>query len=95
MNLGHCVDFSNKLAIQYNERLKDLLDELNESLKGAIFVYANVYDLAMDIITNYDKYGKSTLLSIIFFVFVTTNSSQISNSSSDHYFKVKYGSGIS
>ncbi|KAK8556791.1 hypothetical protein V6N12_003185 [Hibiscus sabdariffa] len=57
LNENECVDLANKLAIQYNGRLKDLLTELNGKLPGAIFVHANVYDLVMDLIVNYKKYG--------------------------------------
>jgi hypothetical protein len=52
------VGLANKLAVQYNGRLKDLLAELNENLPGATFVLANVYDMVMELITNYEKYGK-------------------------------------
>ncbi|KAL0424585.1 UNVERIFIED_CONTAM: GDSL esterase/lipase [Sesamum radiatum] len=56
-----CVSLPNKLALQYNNaRLKDLLQELNENLPGATFVHANVYDLVMELITNYAKYGFTT-----------------------------------
>ncbi|KAK6152686.1 hypothetical protein DH2020_012325 [Rehmannia glutinosa] len=57
---GECVALPNKLALQYNARLKDLLHELNENLEGATFVHANVYDLVMELITNYSKYGFTT-----------------------------------
>ncbi|OVA10524.1 Lipase [Macleaya cordata] len=57
INQDQCVDLPNKLALQYNGRLKDLLTELNENLPGATFVLANVYDLVMELITNYEKYG--------------------------------------
>ncbi|KAI4330314.1 hypothetical protein MLD38_028612 [Melastoma candidum] len=60
LNQDQCVDLPNKLAKQYNGRLKDLLAELNDNLKGATFVHANVYDLVMELITNYDKYGFAT-----------------------------------
>ncbi|GFP80947.1 GDSL esterase/lipase at2g23540 [Phtheirospermum japonicum] len=52
-----CVSLPNKLALQYNAKLKDLLQELNENLQGATFVHANVYDLVLELITNYAKYG--------------------------------------
>ncbi|KAF3438884.1 hypothetical protein FNV43_RR17159 [Rhamnella rubrinervis] len=55
-----CVDLPNKLAAQYNGRLKDLLAELNDNLPGSTFVYANVYALVMELITNYKKYGFTT-----------------------------------
>ncbi|KAF6160588.1 hypothetical protein GIB67_019528 [Kingdonia uniflora] len=55
-----CVELPNKLANQYNARLKDLLMELNENLPGATFVHANVYELVMDVMINYAKYGFKT-----------------------------------
>lgn len=58
LQANECVELPNKLAQQYNARLKDLLAELNGNLPGATFVYANVYDLVTELITNYDKYGK-------------------------------------
>ncbi|KAJ8764326.1 hypothetical protein K2173_006066 [Erythroxylum novogranatense] len=57
---NECVDLANKLALQYNGRLKDLVAQLNDNLPGATFVLANVYDMVMELITNYDKYGFST-----------------------------------
>ncbi|KAA8547254.1 hypothetical protein F0562_003882 [Nyssa sinensis] len=57
---NQCVELPNKLALQYNGRLKDLATELNENLPGATFVHANVYDLVMELITNYAKYGFKT-----------------------------------
>ncbi|KAM1048005.1 hypothetical protein ACFX13_027854 [Malus domestica] len=60
LNADQCVDLPNKLALQYNGRLKGLLAELSENLPGSTFVYANVYDVVMDLITNYDKYGFTT-----------------------------------
>ncbi|KAE8673998.1 GDSL esterase/lipase [Hibiscus syriacus] len=45
LNENECVDLANKLEIQYNGRLKDLLTETNGKLPGALFVHANViYD---------------------------------------------------
>lgn len=60
LNEDECVALPNKLALQYNAKLKDLLTQLNENLPGATFVHANVYDLVMEVITNYDKYGFTT-----------------------------------
>ncbi|CAN6832407.1 unnamed protein product [Brassica oleracea] len=60
LNENECVDLANKLANQYNVRLKILLEDLNKKLPGAMFVHANVYDLVMELITNYDKYGFKT-----------------------------------
>ncbi|XP_021891520.1 GDSL esterase/lipase At2g23540 [Carica papaya] len=60
LNEKECVDLANKLAMQYNGQLKDLLAQLNDNLPGATFVHANVYDLVMELITNYQKYGFTT-----------------------------------
>ncbi|XP_042058865.1 GDSL esterase/lipase At2g23540-like [Salvia splendens] len=57
---SECVSLPNKLAQQYNAKLKDLLQQLNENLPGSTFVYANVYDLVMELITNYANYGFTT-----------------------------------
>ncbi|XWS45332.1 hypothetical protein CRYUN_Cryun15aG0127300 [Craigia yunnanensis] len=60
LNENECVDLANKIATQYNGRLKDLLTELNGKLPGATFIHANVYDLVMELIINYEKYGFTT-----------------------------------
>ncbi|XP_076945413.1 GDSL esterase/lipase At2g23540-like [Bidens hawaiensis] len=57
---NECVALPNQLALRYNAKLKDLVAELNDNLPGATFVHANVYDLVLELITNYDKYGFKT-----------------------------------
>lgn len=57
---NQCVELPNKLALQYNAKLKDLVAQLNDNLPGATFVHANVYALVMEVITNYAKYGFTT-----------------------------------
>ncbi|WOL10369.1 hypothetical protein Cni_G19124 [Canna indica] len=54
---NECVSLPNQLAVQYNAQLRDLLIELNDKLPGAKFVLANVYDLVMELVTNYQSYG--------------------------------------
>lgn len=56
-----CVALPNQLALQYNSKLKDLIAQLNDNLPGATFVHANVYDLVMELITNYAKYGENQI----------------------------------
>ncbi|KAJ9540654.1 hypothetical protein OSB04_027160 [Centaurea solstitialis] len=60
LNEDECVALPNQLAVQYNSKLKDLVAQLNDNLPGATFVHANVYDLVMELITNYAKYGFTT-----------------------------------
>ncbi|KAL2903564.1 hypothetical protein RDABS01_002274 [Bienertia sinuspersici] len=58
LNENECVELADQLARKYNAKLKDLLTQLSENLPGSTFVYANVYDLVMELITNYKKYGQ-------------------------------------
>lgn len=62
---NECVSLANQLAKQYNAKLKDLLHELNENLPESTFVLANVYDLVMELITNYANYGKNTSIPLL------------------------------
>ncbi|KAK7846088.1 gdsl esterase/lipase [Quercus suber] len=39
LNEDECVELPNKLALQYNAKLKDLLTELNENLPGSFFFF--------------------------------------------------------
>ncbi|KAG8079398.1 hypothetical protein GUJ93_ZPchr0007g5037 [Zizania palustris] len=57
---NQCVSLPNQLATQYNGRLRELLVQLNGDLPGARFCLANVYDLVMELITNYQTYGFET-----------------------------------
>ena len=66
LNEDECVALPNNLALQYNARLKDLLTQLNENLPGATFVHANVYELVMELIKNYAKYGKYHQFAFLF-----------------------------
>ncbi|KAK2990226.1 hypothetical protein RJ640_014678 [Escallonia rubra] len=52
-----CVDFANELAQLFNIQLRSLVAELNTSLKGSQFVYADVYHIVEDILQNYKSYG--------------------------------------
>ncbi|KAK1293276.1 GDSL esterase/lipase [Acorus calamus] len=53
---GFVDDMINNLRSQ----LTDLLTELNENLHGATFLLGNVYDLVLELITNYAKHGFKT-----------------------------------
>ncbi|PKU85829.1 GDSL esterase/lipase At2g23540 [Dendrobium catenatum] len=55
-----CAALPNQLAIKYNGKLRDLLTELNQIFPGSNFLYANLYDLLMDVITNHQSYGFET-----------------------------------
>ncbi|EFJ26248.1 hypothetical protein SELMODRAFT_16279, partial [Selaginella moellendorffii] len=49
---GNCVPSANKLALDYNSALGDLILELNSKLPGSMFSYANAYNVVCDVITN-------------------------------------------
>ncbi|MBA0718809.1 hypothetical protein Golax_006537 [Gossypium laxum] len=55
---GQCSSAVNTLIQAYNHRLKELLSRLNQEMgPETIFVFANSYDVFMDIIANYHQYG--------------------------------------
>ncbi|TYG91574.1 hypothetical protein ES288_A12G273000v1 [Gossypium darwinii] len=55
---GQCSSAVNALIQAYNQRLKELLSRLNQEMgPETIFVFANSYDVFMDIIANYHQYG--------------------------------------
>ncbi|KAK9724955.1 hypothetical protein RND81_05G111200 [Saponaria officinalis] len=53
----NCVAFPNQLAQLFNFRLKSLVSELSTNLPDSRFVYADVYRVVDDILTNYSSYG--------------------------------------
>ncbi|KAL1209445.1 GDSL esterase/lipase [Cardamine amara subsp. amara] len=52
-----CVDNVNKILGTFNEGLKSLVDQLNQRLPGAIYVYGNTYSSIGDILNNPVAYG--------------------------------------
>ncbi|CAA7037948.1 unnamed protein product [Microthlaspi erraticum] len=52
-----CVEQENKDSVVYNQKLIKKLPEIEASLPGSKFLYANVYDPLMDMIKNPRKYG--------------------------------------
>ncbi|KAA3478477.1 Lipase, GDSL [Gossypium australe] len=52
-----CVSILNRMAMLYNSKLKNLLEDLTENLPGSTFVYFDYYAITEDIINNYRSYG--------------------------------------
>ncbi|KAG4196820.1 hypothetical protein ERO13_A06G195500v2 [Gossypium hirsutum] len=52
-----CVSLLNRMAMLYNSKLKNLLEDLTENLPGSTFAYIDYYALTEDIINNYRSYG--------------------------------------
>lgn len=56
---GKCSVTVNELIQGYNEKLRDMLNRLNQEMgPESIFIYANSYDIVLSIILNSRKYGK-------------------------------------
>ncbi|GLJ25748.1 hypothetical protein SUGI_0493010 [Cryptomeria japonica] len=52
-----CSASSNELVTAYNQLLRNLISELNTRLSGAKLIYANSYDIVLDMFQNYANYG--------------------------------------
>ncbi|MFQ6644389.1 hypothetical protein Gotur_017826 [Gossypium turneri] len=52
-----CLSLLNRMAMLYNSKLKNLLEDLTENLPGSTFVYFDYYAVTEDIINNYSSYG--------------------------------------
>ncbi|WOL06281.1 GDSL esterase/lipase [Canna indica] len=55
---GRCSSFANRLIQGYNAKLARAIDKLNEEMgPQAVLVYANPYDIVIEIMQNYRQYG--------------------------------------
>ncbi|XP_076918437.1 GDSL esterase/lipase At4g16230-like [Bidens hawaiensis] len=54
---NECVGLANHLANIFNNQLKGLLQDLNNSLEGSTFVYADVNRIFEEILDNFKSYG--------------------------------------
>ncbi|XP_010540540.1 PREDICTED: GDSL esterase/lipase At1g29660-like [Tarenaya hassleriana] len=52
-----CVEFINYAVRLFNDKLKSLVDQLNNDLADAKFIYANNYDILQDLLNNPSAYG--------------------------------------
>ncbi|AEC08559.1 unnamed protein product [Arabidopsis thaliana] len=52
-----CLEHHNKDSVLYNEKLQKLLPQIEASLPGSKFLYADVYNPMMEMIQNPSKYG--------------------------------------
>ena len=58
LTYGKCSEKVNELINGYNNKLKELLNHLNQQLgPETIFVYANSFDIFLRIIQSYRQYG--------------------------------------
>lgn len=56
-----CAELPNRMARSFNRKLRVLVDELGANLTGSRFLYADVYRIVSDIITNYKSHGNHTV----------------------------------
>jgi phospholipase/lecithinase/hemolysin len=63
---GECSAFANQLTQGYNKKLKRMIYKLNQEMgPESRFVYANTYEIVMEIIQQYRQYGElSSLLQL-------------------------------
>lgn len=54
---NNCIEQVNELVTMFNSRLIWLINTLNASLPGMIFVYENIYNLFNDMVNNAPSYG--------------------------------------
>ncbi|KAJ4799787.1 GDSL esterase/lipase [Rhynchospora pubera] len=55
---GKCSSAANKLIRAYNEKLRQRIYQLNQEMGPAsAFVYANSFDIVMQVLSNYSQYG--------------------------------------
>lgn len=52
-----CVENINSACRIFNSKLKSLVDQLNNNLPDARFIYVNAYDIFQDLISNSGNYG--------------------------------------
>ena len=57
---GKCSSITNNLIQGYNMKLSRKISQLNQEMgPETIFVYANSYQIVIEIIRNYRRYGKN------------------------------------
>ncbi|XP_043697606.1 GDSL esterase/lipase At5g45670-like, partial [Telopea speciosissima] len=68
LNDSACDERINRANQIFNERLKNLVDELNNDLQDAMFIFVNAYGIFSDIFQNAKSYGRQSLLSYCFYL---------------------------
>lgn len=64
---GECSEMINRLIKGYNKKLNEVLNSLNQEMgPESIFVYANAYDIFLNIMVNYRQYGELGILNLIY-----------------------------
>nr|AAD23897.1 putative GDSL-motif lipase/hydrolase [Arabidopsis thaliana] len=64
--LRFCLEQENRDSVLYNQKLQNLLPQIEASLTGSKILYSNVYDPMMDMMQNPSKYGIDDTISFLF-----------------------------
>lgn len=67
LNHHECIEQYNDVALEYNVKLKNLIDGLNKELPGMRMVFNNPYDILYQMIKNPSTFGKYINLNILYF----------------------------
>lgn len=57
-----CVERVNSANRLFNNRLKSLVDQLNNELTNARFIFIDIYGIAQDVINNASAFGNTNIL---------------------------------
>lgn len=61
----NCIDNYNKVAKDFNQKLRELVGAMNEELSGLQLVFSNPYDALYYMIQNPHSFGKSNAIPIL------------------------------
>lgn len=64
---GECITEINDMVMEYNFFMRYMIEELGQELPDAKLTFCDLYEGAMNIIKNHDRYGKTSRL--MYFVF--------------------------
>ncbi|KAJ3679111.1 hypothetical protein LUZ60_017122 [Juncus effusus] len=57
LSLGECNEEYNKVAFDFNVKLKGMIGRLNKELVNVSIVYGDIYGILMEVMQNYTSYG--------------------------------------
>lgn len=73
---GHgdtCYDKFNECGLQFNEKLANLIQKLNKGLPGIKIVFANPYNIILQMVQNPSSFGKSFFFQLLLLVLFLLN----------------------
>lgn len=55
---GECQEKTNQLALGFNQKASQVMQDLSATLPNATFRFGDAYDVVQDVINNPHRYGK-------------------------------------